>query len=218
MRTWLVTGMPSAMLYANQIKINANKTPLGLLLVGGTRCFEQAMDWCLLVEGEYKIYHFVWEPPIMCVAWKISRSLGCYVDNESIPLKILFTSISKPSSGTSTNPCFPLRRAYLFTLMLSHHPLIKKHQLETPLSFASITVSLHWVWLQLDLFYHELQCLVSHWSLKVICIYVLRSQKGLARYHLVISYYDCFEKVLSSEFYYYSSLADYAIDRSKHET
>ena len=45
-----------------------------------------------------------------------------------------------------------------------------------------------------------------------------RSQKGLARYHLVISYYDCFEKVLSSEFYYYCSLVDYAIDMSKHET
>ena len=82
-------------------------------------------------KGEYKLYHSVWEPPIMCVAWKISPSLGCYVDNESIPLKILFTSISKPSSGTSTNPCFPLRRAYLFTFMLSHHPLIKKHQLES---------------------------------------------------------------------------------------
>jgi len=67
----------------------------------------------------------------MCVAWKISRSLGCYVDNESMPLKILFISALKPSSGTSTNPCFPLRRAYLFTFMLSHHPLIKKHQLES---------------------------------------------------------------------------------------
>ena len=42
--------------------------------------------------------------------------------------------------------------------------------------------------------------------------------EGLARYHLVISYYDCFEKVLSSEFYYYCSLVDYAIDMSKHET
>ena len=126
-RKWLVTGMPSPMLYANQIKIIANKTPSGLLLVGGTRCFKQAMDWCLLVEGEYKLYHSVWEPPIMCVAWKISPSLGCYVDNESIPLKILFISISKSSSGTSTNPCFPLRRAYPFTFILSHHPLIKKH-------------------------------------------------------------------------------------------
>ena len=70
----------------------------------------------------------------------------------------------------------------------------------------------------LDLFYHELQCLVSPWSLKVLCIYVLRSQKGLARYHLVISYYDCFEKVLSSEIYYYCSLVYYAIDMNKHDT
>ena len=60
----------------------------------------------------------------MCVAWKIWPSLGCYVDNESMPLKILFISALKSSSGTSTNPCFPLRRAYLFTFMLSHHPLI----------------------------------------------------------------------------------------------
>lgn len=112
-------------------KLNQNNckqnSPWDLMYVGGTRCFEQAMDWCLLVEGEYKLYHSIWEPPIMCVAWKISPSVGCYVDNESIPLKMLLTSISKPSSGTSTNPCFPLWRAYLFTFMLSHHPLIKKH-------------------------------------------------------------------------------------------
>ena len=43
-RKWLVTGMPSPMLYANQIKIIANKTPPELLFVRGTRCFEQAMD------------------------------------------------------------------------------------------------------------------------------------------------------------------------------
>ena len=52
----------------------------------------------------------------------------------------------------------------------------------------------------------------------MLCIYVSRSQKGLARYHLVISYYDCFEKVLSSEIYYYCSLVDYTIDMSKLET
>ena len=46
----------------------------------------------------------------------------------------------------------------------------------------------------------------------------LGSQKGLARYHLVISYYDCFEKVLSSEIYYYGLLFDYAIDMGNHET
>ena len=34
----------------------------------------------------------------------------------------------------------------------------------------------------------------------------------------ILLYYDCFEKVLSSEFYYYGSLVDYAIDMSKLET
>ena len=96
--------------------------------------------------------------------------------------------------------------------------LLKSTSWRAPLSFASITINLYWVWLWLDLFYHELQCLVSPWSLKVLCIYVLRSQKGLARYHLVISYYDCFEKVLSSEIYYYGLLVDYAIDMSNCET
>ena len=62
----------------------------------------------------------------MDVAWNIPRSLGSYVDNDSITLKMLSISISKLSSGTSTNPCFPLRRSYLFTFMLSHHPIIKK--------------------------------------------------------------------------------------------
>ena len=52
----------------------------------------------------------------------------------------------------------------------------------------------------------------------MLCIYVLRSQKGLARYHFVISCYDCFEKVLSSKFNYYGSLADYAIAMSNCET
>ena len=90
-RKWLVTGMPSPMLKSNQNNDKQNsprfvaswRHPLfreshGLMLVGG---------------GGYKIYHSAWESPIMCVAWEISRSLGCYVDNESIPLKILFISI-----------------------------------------------------------------------------------------------------------------------------
>ena len=118
--------VPGGVLFSIKFWFNLHKA-WDLMYVGGTRCFEQAMDWCLLVEGEYKLYHSVWEPPIMCLAWKISPSLSCYVDNESISLKIQFICISKPSSGTSTNPWFPLWRAYPFTFMLSHHPLIKKH-------------------------------------------------------------------------------------------
>ena len=47
--------------------------------------------WSVLVGGgEYKYYHFAREPPVMCVAWEISPSLGCYVDNESIPLNAIY--------------------------------------------------------------------------------------------------------------------------------
>ena len=153
---------------------------------------------------------------MMYLAWKIVRFFGCYVDNEGILLKILFISVLKaPSSGTSANPCFPLWRAYLFTFMLSHHPLMKSTSWRAPLSFVCIVINLHWVWLWLDLFCHESKCLVSSWSSWVLCIYVLRYQKGLGRYHLVISYHDCFEKVLTSEIHYYCSLVDYAIDMSK---
>ena len=112
-------GCPVPCFMQTKSKYLQTKLPLGLLLVGGTRCFEQAMDWCLWWKGEYKLYHSVWEPPIMCVAWKISPSLGCYVDNERIPLKTIFIYISKSSSRTSANPCFPLRRAYLLLLCKS---------------------------------------------------------------------------------------------------
>ena len=40
-----------------------------------------------------------------------------FIDRKSMPPKIFFLSQFKTlSSGTSTNPYFPLRRAYLFTL------------------------------------------------------------------------------------------------------
>ena len=145
------------------------------MYVGGTRCFEQAMDWCLLVEGEYKLYHSVWEPPIMCVAWKISPSLGCYVDNESMPQKYYLSLFQNralaplqipPSLGEG-----PIHLLVCGVLTL----LLKSTSRRAQPSFAFITVNLYWVWLWLGLFYHELQCLVSPWSLKVLCIYVLRS-------------------------------------------
>ena len=70
----------------------------------------------------------------------------------------------------------------------------------------------------LDLFYHELQCLVSPWSLKVLCIYVLSGDNPPHTYDVRISYYRSVQKVFSSNIYYYCSLVDYAIDMSKLET
>ena len=112
---------------SNKIKIITNKTPPGLLLVGGTRCFGQAMDWCLLVVVEYKLYHSAWEPPIMCVAWKISRSLGYYVDNESMPLKILFYLYFRNRALAHLQIPSCLCEGPIYLLFgLIHHPLIKR--------------------------------------------------------------------------------------------
>ena len=50
MRKWLVTGMPSPMLYANQIKIIANKTPPGTL-VSWMHSLFRASHGLMLVGG-----------------------------------------------------------------------------------------------------------------------------------------------------------------------
>ena len=47
---WLVTGMPSLMLYANQIKIIANKTPPGTL-VSWRHTLIRASHGLMLVGG-----------------------------------------------------------------------------------------------------------------------------------------------------------------------
>jgi len=113
------------MLKANQIKIIANKTPPGLLLVGRYPLFRTSRGVCLLVVGEYKLYHSVWEPPIMYVAWKIPRSLSCYVDNENIPLKILFNLYFKTRALAPVQIPAPLCEGSIYLpLLLSHHPLI----------------------------------------------------------------------------------------------
>ena len=47
---WLVTGMPSPMLYANQIKITSNKTPPGRLFVWAVPVVSD-QPWNVLVGG-----------------------------------------------------------------------------------------------------------------------------------------------------------------------
>ena len=83
-RKWLVTGMPSPMLYAN-------KTPPGTLVSWRHSLF-RASHGLMLVGGwgSINLYHSVWELPIMHVVWKIQPSHSCCVDSESMPLKMLF--------------------------------------------------------------------------------------------------------------------------------
>jgi len=119
-----VTGMPSPMIqkWSKQIKIIKQNSPRAVI------CCRNSLFWAsyglMLVGGwgSINLYHSVWELPIMHVVWKIHPSHSCCVDSKSMPLKVLFNLYFKSSSGTSTNPCFPQRRAYLFTFMLSHHP------------------------------------------------------------------------------------------------
>ena len=130
---------------SNQIKIITNKTPPGLLLVGGTRCFGQAMDWCLLVAGEYKLYHSVWEPPIMCVAWKY-RDLSVVM----LTLKVyrskyylsLFENLALAPLQIAASLCEgPIYLLLCWVIVL----LLKSTSWRALLSFACITISLHWV-------------------------------------------------------------------------
>ena len=59
MRKWLVTGMPSPMLYANQIKIIANNTPPGTLVSWRHSLFQANHGY--LFEGlEFGTYIFTW--------------------------------------------------------------------------------------------------------------------------------------------------------------
>ena len=74
---------------SKQIKIIKQNSPR--VVVSWRHSLFRASHGLMLVEeGEYKLYHSVWEPPIICLAWKISSSHSCCVDSESMPLKMLF--------------------------------------------------------------------------------------------------------------------------------
>ena len=123
-RKWLVIRMPSPMLKSNQNNCKQNSPRI---VVSWTVPVVSDQPWSVLVGGgEYKLYHSIWEPPIMYVAWKIPRSLGCYVDNESISLKILFISVSKTRALAPLQiPASLCEGPIYLLLLLSHHPLIK---------------------------------------------------------------------------------------------
>jgi len=132
----------------------------------------------------------------MCVPWKISRFLVVMLTMRVYRSKY-YSSLFKNQALAPLQIHASLCEGPIYLLLWWVIILLwKSTSWRAPLSFACIAINLHWVWSWVDLFYHELQCLVSPWSLKVLCIYVLRSQKGLTRYHLVILYYDCFESVV----------------------
>ena len=82
-------GCPSHALCKSN-RNNCKQNSPGTLVSWRHSLFRASHGLCLLVEGEYKLYHSIWELPIMHVVWKIQPSHSCCVDIESIPLKMLF--------------------------------------------------------------------------------------------------------------------------------
>ena len=80
----------------------------------------------------------------MCVAWKISPSLGCYVDNESIPLKILLPLFQNRALAPLQIPASLCEGPIYLLLCRVITLLLKSISWRAPLSFA-FTISLHGV-------------------------------------------------------------------------
>ena len=93
----------------------------------------------LLVVGEYKLYHSVWEPPIMYV--EHTESFGCYVDNESIPLKILFISVSKLEVSHLCKSLLPSAKGLSIYFYVESSSSYKKHQLESTIVIVCIVIN-----------------------------------------------------------------------------
>ena len=85
-------------------------------------------DW--LVVGELKLYFSVWEPPIAWVAWKILRTLGHCVDNESMPPEITISVFKAWAlAPLQINASLCEGPVYLFSCWVIL--LLYKHQLES---------------------------------------------------------------------------------------
>ena len=170
-------------------------------------------------RGSKPLISIAWEPPLMCLAWKIPITNGREVNKKGAFLKISFTYVLKKLELWHLfKSLLPSAKGLSIYFYVASSPVLLK---STRWKAHCHLHSLLLVYIGYDLTGSLLPWITMFSQsllFKVLCIYVLRSQKGLARYHLVISYYDCFKKVLSSEIYYYCSLVDYAIEMSKHET
>ena len=74
------------------IKQNSPGTVVGL---DGTRCFGQAVECDRWWRGSKPLLFVAWEPPLMCLAWKIPITNGHEVNKKGAFLKIAFTPVLK---------------------------------------------------------------------------------------------------------------------------
>ena len=130
----------------------------------------------------------------MCLAWKILKILGRDVDRKSIPLKIVFISVLRFELWHRWKSMLPSAKGLsiyfyvILLLLLSHHPLIRAPVGEHYCHFYALSIV-------------NVGC--DHDWISFTLNYNVQSQKGLARYHVIILYHDCFDKVLAFEICYY---------------
>jgi len=95
----------------------------------------------LLVEGGVNLYFYRLGTATNVFSMEDSDSWWSQSKQEKcIPQNFIYLCFKNLSSGTSANPCFPLRRDYLFTFMLSHHLLLQAPDLRAILSFLCIMI------------------------------------------------------------------------------
>ena len=123
----------------------SNNKFLGKCWYGRHPWIRLAMDCEIMVE---KGIHFIL---FLRTAYGVSsmESIGNYsvvfIERKIMPLKKIYLSIFALSSGSSTNLCFPLRRAYLFTLWkfysyFEYPSSLIKHQLG-----STMIILVHWM-------------------------------------------------------------------------
>ena len=128
--------------------------------------------------------------------------------------KLFHLCFKKLSSGTSANQCFPLRRAYLFTFMLSHPLLIKvpvrEHNRHLyALLLIDIEYDCDWIFFAMN--YNFQSALVLQRCSAFMFCGLRKGQRDtiLPCYIMIVLII-----LLASEVYYYYSLVDYVIDMS----
>ena len=133
-----VKGIPSPKKSKSQI--NKQNSPRIDVCLDGTRGF--GLPWSVIVGGGgVNLYFYRLGTATNVFSMEDSDSWWSQSKQEKcIPQNFIYLCFKNLSSGTSANPCFPLRRDYLFTFMLSHHLLLQAPDPRAILSFLCIMI------------------------------------------------------------------------------
>ena len=121
----------------------SNNKFLGKCWYGGHPWIRLAMESESMVEKGMN-FIFCLETAYTYLAWKVLRTTRLFsLTGKACHPKCFISTFFALSSGTSTNPYFPLRRAFLFTLCnfyFESPSSLRKHQLR-----GTMIIREHWL-------------------------------------------------------------------------